>query len=401
MIDKSDEKSSKQARSLPPMPSATPRVGPNINPVGSQPFEPHPPEDNPANNINIPSEHEGQSSSTSQSEAKQAPTHQTNKKKRRTKLKHLKPKVVLESSSFQVASKAGPIVPKGTIVGHALVLVIAIMSFLAALTVASVSVVSDATRDWQSDISRGATIQIRPIDGVDMDAELAKAVRIAREANGINSAKVLTEKDSNALLEPWLGLDLTFDDLPVPRLIELTIDDPSSVDFPAISNALQREVQGAVLDNHRFWVDRLRSMAETAILAGIGILALVITATVLIVVFATRSAMAGNKETIEVLHFVGASNRFIAGEFQRRFFAMGFKGAMGGGAAAMMVFLLLQIVIREDEGSAAIDQMQALLGVIELGYTAYLGTFALALVIAVFTAITTRLTVINTLSKLT
>ncbi|WP_114008469.1 cell division protein FtsX [Cohaesibacter intestini] len=360
------------AHSLPPMPSSSPRVGPNLNPIDSQSFAPS---------------------------GKPPPTI-AKPKRRKGRLGGLKPKAMLKNSSFAMANKADPIVPKGTIAGHALVLVIAIMSFLAALTVAGVSVVSDATRDWQSDISRGATIQIRPIEGVDIDAELAKAVRIAREANGINSARVLTERDSNALLEPWLGLDLAFDDLPVPRLIELTIDDPSVVDFAAISDALQKQVRGAILDNHRFWVDRLKSMAETAILAGVAILALVIAATVLIVVFATRAAMAGNKETIEVLHFVGASNRFIASEFQRRFFALGIKGSISGGGGAMLAFLMMQFVVREDEGSAAADQMQALLGVIELGYSAYLGTLALALAIAIFTAVTTRLTVINTLSKL-
>ncbi len=368
------------AQSLPPMPSNSPRVGPNLSPVDSQSFA-------PPNN-------------SAKNGSGKAKSKSAKPKRRKRRLGDLKPKAMLESSSFAVANKAGPIVPKGTIAGHALVLVIAIMSFLAALTVAGVSVVSDATRDWQSDISRGATIQIRHIEGVDIDAELAKAVRIARQADGINSAKVLTEKDSNALLEPWLGLDLAFDDLPVPRLIELTIDDPGVVDFAAISDALQQQVRGAILDNHRFWVDRLKSMAETAILAGVAILALVIAATVLIVVFATRSAMAGNKETIEVLHFVGASNRFIASEFQRRFFALGIKGSISGGGAAMLTFLIMQYVVREDEGSAAADQMQALLGVIELGYSAYLGTLALALAIAIFTAVTTRLTVINTLSKL-
>ena len=323
------------------------------------------------------------------------------KRRVRRKPRLPKPKTLKEATSFALEKRPGPIVPKGTIAGHALVLVIAIMSFLAALTVAAVAIISDATRDWQADISRGATIQIRSIDGVDMDAELAKAIKLARETPGITSATVLSETESGALLEPWLGLDLTFDDLPVPRLIELTINDPSKVNFETLSQALQQQVRGAVLDNHRFWVDRLRSMAETAILIGFAVLILVITATILTVVFATRSAMAGNKETIEVLHFVGASNKFIAGEFQRRFFTLGFKGALSGGGAAIFIFLILQLIIREDEGSAAVDQMQALLGVIELGYEAYLGTFALIILIAVFTAITTRLTVMNTLSKLT
>ena len=398
---------------LAPMPSSTPRVGPNLTPIGREPFEPvadpqkrdtSPPLTDPSTR---PLAHQGERQTQTPGDNKNTrPDRSTGQKKRQNKTntrrtkRSFKPKALAQATGFVMDKRPGPIVPKGTIAGHALVLVIAIMSFLAALTVASVSIISDATRDWQSDISRGATIQIRQVDGVDIEAELARAMTIARQTKGITSATVLSANESGALLEPWLGLDLAFDDLPIPRLIELTIDDPAKVDFSALSQALQQQVTGAILDNHRFWVERLRSMAETAILAGFTILFLVIAATVLTVVFATRSAMAGNKETIEVLHFVGASNKFIAGEFQQKFFALGFKGSLAGGGAAMLGFLILQLLVRGDEGSAALDQMQALLGVVELGYTAYLGTFALVVVIAVFTAITTRLTVINTLSKL-
>jgi cell division transport system permease protein len=201
-------------------------------------------------------------------------------------------------------------------------------------------------------------------------------------------------------LEPWLGLDLVFDDLPIPRLIELTISDPSQVDFIGLSSRLQADVKGAILDNHRFWVERLRSMAETAILIGFTILFLVLAATVLTVIFATRSAMAGNQETIAVLHFVGASNRFIASEFQRKFFTLGLKGSLAGGMFAILTFVIFQLLLSNDTASAAADQMQALLGVIELDLSAYLATLALTFVIAILTAITTRLTVMKTLSKL-
>ncbi|SNY90805.1 cell division transport system permease protein [Cohaesibacter sp. ES.047] len=371
-----------------PVPSGQQRMGPNIGRVGQEAFAPSP---------DIP--REGVIDTSSRAPARPLPKKEK-KKKAKSQRKSGQQKVLATAANFAIGNQTGPIVPKGTIAGHALVLVIAIMSFLAALTVAAVAIISDATHDWQSDISRGATIQIRKIEGIDIEAELAKAVRIARETPGIGSATLLSQSESGALLEPWLGLDLAFDDLPVPRLIELTIADPDTVDFPALSESLQQQVTGAILDNHRFWVDRLKSMADTAIMIGFTILFLVIAATILTVIFATRSAMSGNRETIEVLHFVGASNKFIAGEFQRKFFTLGFKGSLAGGAIAIVIFLFLQLLVRQDEGSAASDQMQALLGVIQLGYAAYLGTFALILLIAIFTAITTRLTVMNTLSKL-
>ncbi|WP_319532504.1 ABC transporter permease [uncultured Cohaesibacter sp.] len=378
----------KSAPAHPPLPSGQPRMGPNLSPVGQEAFAPS------------PNATTGPAITARTDEPARPLPKKSKKKKQKSPRKSIKPKVFTNAANFAIGNQPGPIVPKGTIAGHALVLVIAIMSFLAALTVAAVTIISDATHDWQSDISRGATIQIRKLEGVDIEGELAKAIRIARETPGIGTATLLSQNESSALLEPWLGLDLAFDDLPVPRLIELTIADPDTVDFPALSTALQQQVSGAILDNHRFWVDRLKSMAETAIIVGFTILFLVIAATILTVIFATRSAMSGNRETIEVLHFVGASNRFIAGEFQRKFFTLGFKGSLAGGSAAIVTFLILQLIVRQDEGSAAMDQMQALLGVIQLGYAAYLGTFALILLIAIFTAITTRLTVMNTLSKL-
>ena len=68
----------------------------------------------------------------------------------------------------------------------------------------------------------------------------------------------------------------------------------------------RRRGAAATLDDHRTWVDRLVAMARTTVMIGVAVLALMLSATVLSVVFATRGAMAGNGHIIEVLHFVGA-----------------------------------------------------------------------------------------------
>ena len=47
--------------------------------------------------------------------------------------------------------------------------------------------------------------------------------------------------------------------------------------------------------------------------------------------------MAGNKDVVEVLHFVGAHDSFIANEFQRHFLWLGLKGGLIGGGAASFV----------------------------------------------------------------
>ena len=71
-------------------------------------------------------------------------------------------------------------------------------------------------------------------------------------------------------------------------------------------------------------------MANTIIGIGVVLVVLVLVAAGLAVIFATRGAMAGNREVVEVLHFVGANDDFIAKEFQRRFFRLGLRGSVIG-----------------------------------------------------------------------
>src|SRR5436190_17490730 len=104
--------------------------------------------------------------------------------------------------------KEGQLVPENTIAGNALTAVVAIMSFLACLTLGSVTLVRDAARDWQSDILREITIQVLPTDGVDLTAEAGKAAALVKAVRGVASVRVLDDKESARLLEPWLGSGL-------------------------------------------------------------------------------------------------------------------------------------------------------------------------------------------------
>src|SRR5256886_10069485 len=111
-----------------------------------------------------------------------------------------------------------PIVPKATIAGRALVAVIAIMTFLAALTTGAVLLVRAAASDWQADVSREVTIQIRPTSGRDLEADAAAAAGIARALPGIAEVRPFSKEEAARLLEPWVGPGLVLDELPVPRI---------------------------------------------------------------------------------------------------------------------------------------------------------------------------------------
>ena len=288
------------------------------------------------------------------------------------------------------------IVPKNSIGGNALAAVVAIMTFLAAVTSGGVAMVIRAALEWQSDIAHEMTIQIRPTDGNDIDAQVFEAESLARGTAGVVEVHTYSKEQSNRLLEPWLG-GLSLDELPVPRMIAVRVDPGARVDVPALRQALAAQVAGASLDDHRGWIDRMRRMAAAAVAGGTGIFGLVLAATVLSVAFATRGAMASNRPIVEVLHFVGAKEAYIAGQFQRHFLGLGLKGGAIGGIAAMAFLALAGPVSDMFVGSAGEAQATALFGAFSIGTAGYVMIGLEVILIAVITAITSRLVVIHTL----
>jgi cell division transport system permease protein len=289
------------------------------------------------------------------------------------------------------------LVPRNSISGRALVAVVAIMTFLVSLTTGAAILVTKAAGEWQSDISREMTIQIMPAPGRDLDTSVNRAVAIARAISGVTEVRPYSKEESMKLLEPWLGSGISLSELPVPRLIVIKIAAEATPDLGQLRRVLADQVPGAVVDDHRGWVDRMREMAGTAIAIGVCILILMFAATVLSVAFATRGAMATNKAVIEVLHFVGAKNGFIARHFQHHFLVLGLQGGAIGGGAAIVVFLAATMISHWLVGG---DQGSVLFGSFSIGLAGYAAVIGQVMLIAVVTAWTSRHTVNRTLETI-
>jgi len=290
-----------------------------------------------------------------------------------------------------------PIVPKGTIAGRALVAIVAIMTFLASLTTGAVVLVRAAASDWQSEVAREVTIQVRPVGNRNLEADVTRAADIARRFPGVSDVRVFSKEESSHLLEPWLGTGLVLEELPVPRLAVVRITSGAVPEFQQLGRLLAEQVPTASLDDHRSFVEHMRSMGRAAFLGGLAVLALVLVATVLSVTFATRGAIANNRTVVEVLHLIGAKNTFIAQHFQRRFLGLGLQGGVIGGGCALVLFALVEFLSRHFLGSAAGEQFGALFGSFSIGIFGYVAVALQIALIAGVTALASRRTVNRTL----
>lgn len=313
------------------------------------------------------------------------------------------PLVDLGTERPQVPARArnmSPIVPRASMSGRALVAVVAIMTFLASLTTGTVLLVGASAAEWQSEVASEITVQVRPVAGRDLDRDVAAATEAMRTQPGIVQVKPFSKDESARLLEPWLGTGLSIDQLPVPRVIVARVQPGSTLDLAALRSRVTQAAPSASVDDHRAWIERMRSMTGATVFAGIGILALVIVATIISVSFATRGAMAANRPIVEVLHFVGAGDSFIANRFLRHFLRLGLEGGLIGGGVAMLGFGFSESIAGWFSGTPVGDQFAALLGTFSLPPSGYLVLAAQALVIAAITAWASRRTLFATLDDI-
>jgi cell division transport system permease protein len=236
--------------------------------------------------------------------------------------------------------------PSENIHGRLLPWVIAVMVFLAGLAMLVALGLQMTARTWHQGLAQSLTVQVINADSAARDQEVAAALAELRKTPGVASAEEETGEEVAALLEPWLGKGNVGPDLPIPALIDVRVADGQSVDVTALGAALAKVAPSARVDAHERWLADLLVLMRIVQWVGGMIVALVGLATVAIIIFATRAGLATHRETVEIVHMMGAKDSTIAGAFQWRFLWVGIKGAIIGllalGAGMGIVHLINQ-----------------------------------------------------------
>jgi cell division transport system permease protein len=220
------------------------------------------------------------------------------------------------------------------------------MALFATCAVAGHEAVSLLAKRWQQGANAAVTVQIPNPTPARMDAalEALRALPAVGEAQAVDTARMAE------LLRPWLG-DVA--GLPLPGVIELRLADLAA-DPVLIGDRVAEAVPGAVTEAHGVFVARLAAVARALSAAALATLLLVAVVGASVVVLAVRAGIAARRDSVMVLHMLGAPDRDIAGRFARRTAWLALLGAILGVAlAAGLVWALLQLAgpILPDIGS--------------------------------------------------
>ncbi|MNX42767.1 hypothetical protein D3C86_731920 [compost metagenome] len=221
-----------------------------------------------------------------------------------------------------------------------LMVVIAVLCFLASITAVGAVAADRAAHGWAHQLRGEATVQVRPRVDETGPTAAARAAETLAGVKGVAEAEAMDRKAAEALLRPWVG-EAALPDLPLPYLVTVRLDPKNPASAPTLSRALAEAGLDATVDDHSLWRGEVeRSAGVITALAGAAFL-LIAAATAAVIAYATRAGMAAQASVIETLSLNGASDFYVAGLFQRRFGGLAAQaGAMGAGLAALLLGLL-------------------------------------------------------------
>jgi len=269
----------------------------------------------------------------------------------------------------------------------------AFMVFLAALSIAGMFVLADAARTLDRGIENTITIQVPAGENQRADEErIAGAIAMLKQMPGVAGAEVLPRERVVQLLEPWLGSAARSTEIPLPWVIDVQVERASAPKAEMISALLTPYISGVQVDDHGVWLRSLLRAVHSVEWIAIIIVILIAIATAATVVFTTRAGMGLHRDTIEVMHFVGAHDTYIARQFAIRASILGFKGSLIGVTLAAPALLILTLLMG-NLGFGLLPQIHLSVGV----------WFAIATLIPIAAAVamvTARATVMKSLARM-
>jgi len=248
---------------------------------------------------------------------------------------------------FLTRGAEAELIPQGRLSGP-MPWVIAIMVALTVIAAAAGLAFSNTARNAADALTGGITVQIVNANPAERDRQARVALQALRATPGVAEASLVSQEEIDQLIEPWLGLPLEGDAaIPVPALIDARLRDAVSGEMLGqLRRGLRAVAPSARVDAQSTWLKPVFSAIGTMrwlSLALVGVLAFALAAAVLL---AVRTALGTNRETIEIVHLLGGTDRQIARVFQR---AIGFDAA-GGGAIGLALGLLVVVLLGRQLG---------------------------------------------------
>ena len=242
-----------------------------------------------------------------------------------------------------------------------LVGLIAVMTILMSVMLTTTIAIDTMTTGWVSGLGKTATIEIPAIDdqGKNLSSEqittlATKAKTTGESLTGIQSAVIMDKKTLSDMIAPWLGEEILNDSaIPLPVLITVTLNEDANITqtITELKSAIKTISSTLRVDTHETWMEDLSRLVGGAQALTLIFTFITAAATIIIILMALRMRLNLYKSDIDLLHLMGASNHYIAKQFQRHSLILTFKGAVIGAVFVIITLAMCSLFLGDTDNA--------------------------------------------------
>ncbi|MEI8320926.1 MAG: hypothetical protein WCG05_02815 [Alphaproteobacteria bacterium] len=228
--------------------------------------------------------------------------------------------------------------------------IVALMVYLATLSLVIAFSVSSLIQQWETGFQSHITIEIpsnpmaNPGSAL-QDQVIQDTIALLEKIPEVGKIKILSAHEILKNLNTSTNFDV-MDDQFLPRLIDIEIVQRNDVALAQLKENLRMISSDIIVEDHLDWKEGLFELAQSTQIISFLILGIIIAATMGTIAFTSQTSLIIHRHIIEVLYLMGATDRYIAKQFQNHTLRIGAKGGIYGFIFSLLTFFLLNFLAK-------------------------------------------------------
>ena len=270
----------------------------------------------------------------------------------------------------------------------------AFMVFVASITLATALIGNNIASDWNQHMNNNLTIQVLPdmkakYPSQEIEERISNITKILKQTPGVKSYYAMTKSETVNLLKPWIGDKI---DITLPRIISVQISNVIPLNIKTLTKEIKDYSSLIKLETYENWMYEFKNtISAVQSLLGV-IIILILLTTAITISYATKSGLNINKKVINIMHMVGATNKYIATQFSRQMMILAISGGSIGYLISCFVIIIMKSISR--------DISDGIIANLEFSNYIYLQMLIIPIIAGIIAKISAMLTIKNELNKM-
>ena len=225
--------------------------------------------------------------------------------------------------------------------------IVALMVYLGTLCLVFTLFLVDSTHSWEKQFTTHLSIEIPIFSETPASTIQSRVLELLNRTPGVRYATAVSQKEMATLFRSLLGEEINTDLFSLPVVIDVSLDGKEKIDTHVLETHLKNISPQIQLMDHRAWQSQVLSLIHTSVYLALSVTFLILFAALATTTFATRTSLLIHRQIIEVLSLMGATNSYIATQFQMNALKQGLIASGFGSFFAFLTFWGLTLLLEK------------------------------------------------------